>query len=356
MKIQSLELDLDHKSLSSRSTGLIVDLLRENKAVEKLSLFSNYISDDGVDILYHTLLDHPSIKTIVLSYNAIGNRGAGILARLVEQKRLYSLDLDENEIERDGVALIIESVNRNRYITTVSLHGNPGFQHEEQIQLELLLRRNKEYMYLQNTKAAEFLVTARMLMMIDCCWDLKCMILKQIGLDVTHSEFWMLTNSICNQEIWKEFDTTRRFSLRELLRQCRAIQTPIQSLSLIDVKSTWDWISALHVNSVSKLLASPIPSWDLNELVGLLCSQKWIYSMFSSVQESVWQRMTSRETIPDLKEFLTHSMSMSNPRLKIVGILETMNEILQSDPDTTGFHDDQIAEYVLKFYEDFGNV
>jgi hypothetical protein len=346
-----LELDLDHKSLSPLSTEFIANLLEENKHLEKLSLFSNYISDIGVERLFPALLAHPSLGSVILSYNSIGDKGAGHLSRLMSSKRWYSVDLDENDIRQEGIHELLNSLENNFRIISLSLNGNPGFGPTERDRCEQYLERNYLLHLEQNHRAAEFLRMCRIMILLPWSWDIKIMILRQSGLDITHQEFWILLNTLCDRRQIGQLNLDTKFSIHELLRQSKRCQLDIpQGISLLDIDGLWNsLIGSTLLKPVSKLF--PTDHWT-----GFI--NRFTHSVVESVCGdigTVWFAVVHRsqfvtQTIRDYSDF----RAILNHSIRIPSLSNVMNSILeytQMEPDTTGFHDDVMGEYILNVYE-----
>jgi hypothetical protein len=346
-----LELDLDHKSLSPLSTEFIANLLQENYHLEKLSLFSNYISDTGVERLLPTLLAHPSLGSIILSYNSIGDKGAGHISRLIASKRLYSVDLDENDIHHEGIQELLKSLENNNRIISLSLNGNPGFGVAERARCEHLLERNYLRHLEQNRRAAELLHMCRVMVLLPWSWDIKIMILRQIQLDLTHQEFWIVLNTLCDRRLIGTLNTDAKFSIHELVRQCKRTQLNIpQGISLLDIDGIWNsLVGSMLLRPVSKLF--PTDRWTAfinrftNTFVESICGDigtVW----FAVVHRSQFLTQTIRD-YSDIRALLNHNIRIPT----FANVLEVLYAYTQMEPDTTGFHDDLVSEYILNVYE-----
>ena len=92
-------LSLMETDLSDAQLKALCDALKTHKApVSMLNLEYNNLGDQGALALASLLGDHPTIKSVLLAGNHVGDTGAdALLLAWKANKRLHKIDLDMNE-------------------------------------------------------------------------------------------------------------------------------------------------------------------------------------------------------------------------------------------------------------------
>ena len=115
---------------------LVIPLLGENNIKVLTNLLNNHIgtlklpervviTDDNIATLTNLLARNTTITKLVISFNTIGNVGAGLFAiNLAQNTSIKILDLSYNLISDTGAILLAAALSKNNSITMVDLCGN----------------------------------------------------------------------------------------------------------------------------------------------------------------------------------------------------------------------------------------
>ncbi len=125
-------LDLDHNNFLSEGFNLLFRELH-NSPVEKLYCSTNNIATLDIDVEHSP----KHLKSLVLQNNNIDADGCRELAKLLqgEDTTLRELDLNENEIDDEGVAVLADALNRNTSLKDLDLGNNDGISKQGKIML-----------------------------------------------------------------------------------------------------------------------------------------------------------------------------------------------------------------------------
>lgn len=117
------QVKLDYKNLSEKSSIVLAGLL-DNPFLESLNLDENEMTADSLKFLSRMINQSKEckLKRLSLQNNPLGDEGAGILAKLITSSRhLRFLNLGGNGIQAAGVSLIRAAINKkNSYLFEVS--------------------------------------------------------------------------------------------------------------------------------------------------------------------------------------------------------------------------------------------
>src|SRR5581483_6021378 len=106
-------LDLSQKLRGAGATALIVTL-KSNPSVNSLILSDNKIGDAEATALAKALESNSSLTSLDFKHNQIGDAGAIVLAKALESNSsLTSLDLSENEIGDAGATTLAKALESN---------------------------------------------------------------------------------------------------------------------------------------------------------------------------------------------------------------------------------------------------
>ena len=117
-------------------------LKNNDPSLQSLNLDSNLIGDQGAGLLAEALKSNSTLQSLYLRCNNIGVQGAGLLAEaLKSNSTLQSLDLGYNNIGVQGAGLLAESLTINPYLKELTL----SFKNEEINNLLEINRHPEKY-------------------------------------------------------------------------------------------------------------------------------------------------------------------------------------------------------------------
>ncbi len=96
------------------------------------SLKNNRFSDGDLDSLIGTLIECKRLNNLWLPGNGIGVRGCTAVAKLLRNSNseITYLHLDDNSIDDESLAILLESLAGNNALKTLHLNGNDGISRE----------------------------------------------------------------------------------------------------------------------------------------------------------------------------------------------------------------------------------
>lgn len=118
---QCIGLYLGLNKFTSIGISVLADSLKDNKTLERLSLFDNQICDNAIYFLAKILsTNNGNLKKLDLGKNKITDQGVRHLAEMLKvNKTLTLLYLTQNEITDDGVVILADTIQN--YNTTIEL-------------------------------------------------------------------------------------------------------------------------------------------------------------------------------------------------------------------------------------------
>lgn len=119
------ELTLSRDPLMFEAVASMAEPLKFHRTLRRLSLRDADVEDVLVAILSDAIATNISLKTLDLSHNRIGVKGADNLGKaLMKNKKLEELMLSHNEIGDKGVEAIVEGLRQHPMLRTLTLDGN----------------------------------------------------------------------------------------------------------------------------------------------------------------------------------------------------------------------------------------
>lgn len=121
--------DLFHRAITSEGATIIASALENNRLVEALELRNNFICDSGVQAFAHALsIDRSALQRLDLNGNAITDIGARLLVDMLRtNKTLLKLTLSFNRITNEGMEMFVNVlIDDNSTLQWLSLAGHPG--------------------------------------------------------------------------------------------------------------------------------------------------------------------------------------------------------------------------------------
>ncbi|CAF1294455.1 unnamed protein product [Adineta steineri] len=121
------ELRLGYNNITCEGIKILVDALRNNTSLERLNLFANQISDQGVYYLTEMLLlNNFKLKILFIGQNQITDKGVEYLSEMLKTNTILThLGLSNNKISDQGVILLANALmNHNKTLKELYLWGN----------------------------------------------------------------------------------------------------------------------------------------------------------------------------------------------------------------------------------------
>ena len=124
LKLSSNKIFTD-KSSHIASLMMITKAIQINTNIQKLDMSNDFISDDGMAIISDAFIINESLKEVNLGGNSITQQGAKSLSEAIQvTKILQILDLSYNRISDDGAAAISDSLKINVSLQELNLQSN----------------------------------------------------------------------------------------------------------------------------------------------------------------------------------------------------------------------------------------
>jgi hypothetical protein len=158
------EIGLDENGFSVAGVRCMVPFLTNSNNLTKLNLNSNNIQSEGFNMLLRALRDNPieklycsncgiesieidndyiprNVKFLDLYGNRINADGCRELVKLLQggDSTLTALWLKKNKIDDEGVAILVDALQKNTSLVTLDLQGNDDISIQGQIMLLKLL-------------------------------------------------------------------------------------------------------------------------------------------------------------------------------------------------------------------------
>jgi len=112
-------------NIKEESIKDIAWILKNTKAVIKLSLGYKDIKDEGAKVIAEALKDNTTLTELYLSNNNITDKGAKAIGEVLKTKtKLTQLYLSYNYIEDEGAKAVGEALKTNNILTTLYLSNN----------------------------------------------------------------------------------------------------------------------------------------------------------------------------------------------------------------------------------------
>jgi Ran GTPase-activating protein (RanGAP) involved in mRNA processing and transport len=124
------QLDLAGNRVRKEDSGALPKLLQSTPALHTLDLSRTQLPLDALDALLKAARQNPYLSQnfkLLLQDNALGTRGAQLLAQLAPQNlTVTSLDLADNEFGDEGIAILATALSNNTYVKHLNIDG--GFR------------------------------------------------------------------------------------------------------------------------------------------------------------------------------------------------------------------------------------
>ena len=129
IKNPSLEvLNLGDNECVGDEGAAVVSALQEGRGALRTLSMQNCGLSSGVASISKLLCNCPSLRTLELSNNSIGDAGVELLAETIKNQscQLEFLGLDSVEVSDRGVLVLADALKSNRFLTSLSLQNNRG--------------------------------------------------------------------------------------------------------------------------------------------------------------------------------------------------------------------------------------
>ena len=120
-KLQSLKL----KNMTKEGVELIFEIIRTKKALQRLDLSNNTLSDDGAVTISDGLKSNNTLLKLNISYNNITSKGTKNITKSIQvNTTLKNLDLSHNVLSDDGATVISGFLKCNNSLLELNISHN----------------------------------------------------------------------------------------------------------------------------------------------------------------------------------------------------------------------------------------
>lgn len=109
----------------------------KNAFIRSLNLSENHLTSAGAKLIVESFLDNRSLETIDFASNEIGDESSDSIAKLISQKKISSIDFENNKFTSLGAKKILESLVEHPKWTILQFNGNQlgddGCKHVENL-------------------------------------------------------------------------------------------------------------------------------------------------------------------------------------------------------------------------------
>ena len=108
-----LELNISHNNITNKGIKNITESIQVNTTLKELNLSRNILSDDGVAAFSDGLKYNISLQELNISHNKITDEGAKMISEAIKvNKTLQKLDISHNSISDDGAGAISDGLKK----------------------------------------------------------------------------------------------------------------------------------------------------------------------------------------------------------------------------------------------------
>ena len=105
-------LDLTGNNLTNNSMSLLNLFLEENKTLKRLFLINNKITTSGLIILHHSIIEHPNLNTLGLSYLNLENSG-DLIKSLLKNSKIKHLLVRGVNFNKNDFMILSQELGKN---------------------------------------------------------------------------------------------------------------------------------------------------------------------------------------------------------------------------------------------------
>ena len=111
-----------------------------NKSLEVMQLENNGITDEGLVLIITALCKQSQLKTLVLNHNGLSTTGCKALSTLLHNSALGLLDLSSNEINDEGMDVLVPVLAHHNHLKSLYLCNNQRVSSKRWQQLSTILK------------------------------------------------------------------------------------------------------------------------------------------------------------------------------------------------------------------------
>eukprot|EP00854_Cymbomonas_tetramitiformis_P028906 gene28906-35911_t len=112
--------------MTERGAAVLGDALVENRSLKSLDMSWNLVGSRGAHSVAAGLAVHPCLRTVLFSHLGLGEMGSAYIATsLAENTTLNFVDLSDNNIRGLSCAVLASSLEARGHIDFLDLSGNP---------------------------------------------------------------------------------------------------------------------------------------------------------------------------------------------------------------------------------------
>ncbi len=187
--LNNSEIDLDGKQLTDHDADIICKKAIMEKKCSKLRLQKNKITGKGATILANALYNNTTLIELYLSKNQISDIGVHALAQtlVVNSSTLKVLDLYSNNITDEGIEYLSDMLKINKTITRLGLGFNQITDHGIRLLANAIIyfNDNLQYLSFSSNKLITDKSLSSLIEMLTCNSSLKTLWLNDCSLSPT---------------------------------------------------------------------------------------------------------------------------------------------------------------------------
>ena len=109
-----LELNISHNDITNKGTKNITEVIQINTILKNLNLSHNILSDDGATLISSCLKCSNSLLELNISHNGITDKGTKEITEAIQiNSTLQNIDISRNHISVEGLLYFMEAVKNN---------------------------------------------------------------------------------------------------------------------------------------------------------------------------------------------------------------------------------------------------
>ena len=120
-----LELNISHNNITNKGTMNITEAIQVNTALKRLDISNNILSDDGATAISNCLKCNSCLLELYISHTGITNKGTKEIADAIQiNSTIQNIDISKNYITIEGLVYFMEAVKNNCTLQVVNITHN----------------------------------------------------------------------------------------------------------------------------------------------------------------------------------------------------------------------------------------
>ena len=120
-----VELNISQNNITNKGTMNIIEAIQVNTTLKKLDISNNILSDDGATAISNCLKCNSCLLELYISHTGITNKGTKEIADAIQiNSTLQNIDISKNYITIEGLVYFMEAVKNNCTLQVVNITHN----------------------------------------------------------------------------------------------------------------------------------------------------------------------------------------------------------------------------------------